>query len=187
MEKEIEKAIVSIFEGLMASREQEVQEKFGDAIRTFVNSKYDFKNMDCFNLFINHGIEGVLESLVGQLNPGVKTKSRFNLFSVYRNYQYLDNNLRALIDKREGTGCVADKTRWLLNVYRDYLVTGDLPDMTVGDKCYWKPYFGTGQQWMDLCDGLMALYYGETAPYLSALVMINANWSNPAIKGDNNV
>jgi len=139
-----------------------------------INSKYELKNMEHYDVFIKYPLNCVLREVVAGLNPEITDQHiLLKLSFVYNKYNYFENNLAHLISSKEGGGCSIDKSRWIIQRYRDYIVEGTIPDMTIEEKCYWKPAFGTGEQWMLFCKGLAELYCGNPKEYLIAFMALN--------------
>lgn len=165
----------SIFAGLLNANEQEIKEDFGNEIDKLINSEHDLKNVENYDLFINYQMKKVLKSVIIGLNPEVIDRDKLsNLQFLYENHSFLKQNLASLISDKEGGSCSGDKSRWLIERYREYILEGAIPDMTIEEKCFWKPHFGTGEQWMTFCDGLMDLHSGNFKKYLGALMKLSS-------------
>lgn len=93
----------------------------------------------------------------------------YKLTDLVMNYGFFDNNLSELIKKKEGSACSVDKSRWLIRRWVKWMLKDEMPDMTIEEKCYWKPHFGTGEQWIDYIEGLSSLLYGKPEKYIIAL------------------
>ena len=72
---------------------------------------------------------------------------------IYQSYIAIDGIVEHLIESMEGSACCADKSRWIVRSCTKYLKTAEMFDMTIDDKCYWKPHFGTMWQWVKLVKG----------------------------------
>ena len=81
----------------------------------------------------------------------------------------MERNIKKLIVLKEGSPCSADKSRWILRSYKNFLIGGTIPDMGDKKECYWKPEFGTGEKWMEFCESLVWLHSGNPERYLLAL------------------
>ena len=167
---DIKNALEIIFNSLF-DEDKAMEKDLESIFNKVVNSKRNFKDMELFNIFLMDRIDDALRILVGRLNPDSdRNKGKFNrLHFIYTNYGFLKSNLVFVVSQREGDACCVDKTRWLINAYRDYILEDILPDIKIGEKCYWKPGFGSGKQWMDFCDGLVHLYYGRPLQYLETI------------------
>ena len=169
--KDIKNVLGSIFDALINSQETETKEEFGNQINTLINSKYDLKNMENYDLFIKYPLGNTLRTIVAGLNTEITDRHKLSKLNfIYNNYNFIDSSLSHLISDKEGGACSVDKSRWIIKRYRDYIVDGIVPNMTIEEKCYWKPHFGTGEQWMLFCKGLMDMYYGNPKEYLLSLM-----------------
>ena len=127
----------------------------------------DLKDFENFDIMVKYKIEQVLEVMVKKLNPEAEDWVQTdNLTIIYNNYGFISRNLESVIIEKEGSACSADKSRWLINNYRNYLSNNIIPDMTIDTNCYWKPQFGTGEIWMKFITSLISLYYGCPEEYL---------------------
>lgn len=168
-EDKMKNAFAAIFDSLCDAENDSIKKDFADKIDDMIKSNHMIKDMENFDVFINYKLDNILRFLVNELNPGIDRDKAQRLYFLYRHYQYLDSNLSGFVKTKEGSGCSVDKSRWLIKRYREYILDEKLPDMEREERCYWKPKFGTGQEWMDLCDGLVRLYYGNPEKYLKSL------------------
>lgn len=166
---DIKQAIGAMFDALISGSDNEAKENYGDKIKELAKIEH-LKDMEDYSCLIEFKIDEILRQVVSELNKEVTDRNKiFELYFLYKNYQYIDNNLSNLVRKKEGSSCCVDKSRWLIKRYREYILNGTIPDMTINEKCYWKPHFGTGQQWMNLCEGLDHFYCGNPSKYLQSL------------------
>ncbi len=154
----------SFLEGLFAGigREKEVALK---EIIDLLVPKATIENIDHYNLFIAHELEYAMESALAKNYPGCK---KHNIAFLFINHTFVQCNIERVISKYEGSCCICDKSHWLMRAMAQYFVDGKEFDMTIGEKCFWKPHFGTAGDWQALVDGLIDLYYGNPAGYLIA-------------------
>ncbi len=87
---------------------------------------------------------------------------------IYMNYNMYEHNVSYPIKIAEGSACSVDKARFIVNSYLEFLKTETLPDMTIDEKCYWKPKFGSAFQWMAYMKGISALINGDPQHYMIA-------------------
>ncbi|WCF11712.1 hypothetical protein NDS46_30670 (plasmid) [Paenibacillus thiaminolyticus] len=159
----------SLFDSLTADSEKEVIASFGEEIESLIDSKPELKDPETYNIFVNHKVDDILGVLVHKLMPIDDPYQQSKLYFLYKHYCLISNNLTKVICQKEGFACAVDKSRWVITQYQKYILEGKLPDMTIHEKCYWKPRSGTGKQWIDLCEGLYSLYQGNPEPYLLAM------------------
>lgn len=80
------------------------------------------------------------------------------------NYAMIEQQLDVLIVKHEGSPCSADKTRYILKLYRDFIVTGEEPSF--GERChYWIPKKGTCEAWMNFTKSIPPFLHGQVDEY----------------------
>lgn len=172
-EDEIASLFVALMEGITSSNDNEVDEQYGKQIDAIVEAHKDLKDPEHFDLFVQYPLDNVLRVLVSKINP---SENRSKIYVIYKHYDFLNSNISNLVTVREGMACSVDKSRWIIASYLKHIETGSFPDMSIDDKCYWKPEFGSAEQWMKFCDGLLALQHGRPQQYLhtlNELMMIN--------------
>ncbi|MFW5962177.1 MAG: hypothetical protein ACOCQR_01000 [bacterium] len=166
----LKKTVTSIFDALINSTEEETKKEHLDRIQELVtNNEKDLTKLDYWHLFIDYKLDNILRECVKTLYPNLNFEQISALYFLHKNYTFMESHLENLIMKKEGGACRADKSAWLLERYKNYILTKKLPDMSVEDRCYWKPRFGTSQQWIDFCENLRRLYYGNPEEYLKSL------------------
>lgn len=162
--------VEAIFNSSINIEKEELEKSLGDVFDKVVSSHPSLKDMETFDSLVRYKTDNILTFLVGKLNPEIKDIFKIcELSFLYLYYDYLNNHLSKIIEQKEGTTCCVDKSRWLIEQYRNYILNNTIPNMQKEKKCYWIPGFGTGQQWMNLCDGLVALYYGKPLIYLKTI------------------
>jgi hypothetical protein len=87
---------------------------------------------------------------------------------VYEKYDFVNAQVEELISKYEGSVCCHDKSSTLIRMYIRYIATNELPDVTKGEKEFWKPYHGTAEEWMNFIESTLHLYQGQPENYLKA-------------------
>jgi len=172
-EGEMPKALDAFFNAILAS-DKEKAEKYDDFIKKLITQYGNqVKNTEDFDILINYKITQILGFYVQKLLEDELSdknrKSTYSLCFLYRQYRFMENNIVELIASKEGSPCSADKSRWILQCYKEFLINGKLPDMGIEESCYWKPKFGTAKQWMEFCTGLESLYHGKPGKYLISL------------------
>lgn len=168
--KDIKQGLESLVKGIILAENKKTEETYGKTLDEMI-WKYGEKLKDPqkFHLYVQFPITKALKLLVSKLYPGVTGTRLSRLAFLFSHYNLFEEHLESIIRSKEGSACEGDKSRWLLECYVRYLTTGETPNMTDSEKAYWKPKFGTGQEWMDFCDSLMKLYYGYFQDYLIAL------------------
>ncbi|MDF2880231.1 MAG: hypothetical protein K0R54_788 [Clostridiaceae bacterium] len=164
----IEEALKGMFQSLLESENRKVNKNYGEMINKLINSGYDIEELDTFNVMVSYQIEQILEMVVANLCKNIDAgNNEYKLKFIYLKYSYLSNNIEKLISLREGGCCCSDKTRHILEEYKEYLVTGNIPEVN-NERHFWIPNFGTYNNWFELLDSLIALYYGSPTNYIYA-------------------
>lgn len=162
---ELKSVMNTLFEGIMT----EAMAEHHETVTTLVEKHGDrLLNPEHFRLLVSHKhdeIESVLmKTLLSkiQLDSGQQfTRTQaYNIEAVYEDYQFFELQIRRIIEDYEGSGCCADKSRYLLKAYISYIKTGVLPDF--GNRSqYWIPMFGSPSAWMDVLSRCHNLLYGQ--------------------------
>lgn len=100
---------------------------------------------------------------------------------VYAEYDFVNAQVEELVTKFEGSPCCHDKSSTLVRMYVRYLATGELPDVSKGEKEFWKPACGTAEEWMNFIDSTIHLHQGRADAYFDAyqkLTAIYKEWFN---------
>lgn len=163
--------IKKVLTSLSDSIQMEEEDRYGGIARAIVQEyDRDEREMDpdTFAALISYDI---VEKLHNQLTlkffPQYAQNKKL-LFAV-QHYRFLKRHIEDMI--AEKSCCPADISRWVIKQYIAYLeAPSKLPDMTQtapnGKACFWKPSFGTGEEWMAFCAALEELYYGHGEAFL---------------------
>lgn len=112
-------------------------------------------------------LERVVDGLLQTVLPG-KREAHF----ILRQYRFLNLHFQKVIQRREGFGCSADKSRTILDRLLQYYLTGDeiVFDPNEG-YTFGHPttVFTTHREIVEFFEGLYGLYYGNPEGYLKAL------------------
>lgn len=155
--------LAAIFQALLESDRKELVTHHSPVLEALRAHLPLTQKEDLASLFSD--VDTALEDLVLAAHPDVLAANAHHLTFLYLHYDFLEPLVRHLIETREGPACCADKSQWLLNAYDTYLIDGTLPDMTIGEKMFWKPHFGDAAQWMLFIESLEHLYYGNPTRY----------------------
>jgi len=91
-------------------------------------------------------------------------KLKHRIMFIYIHYSFIERHLESLLSL-EGIACIRDKTRWLIQLYKDYLVSGEMPKEVERDQ-YWLPNEGKMEEWINWIDSMYALFFGKAEAYL---------------------
>lgn len=198
-DKHIEEALFRIFD-IIASEDSDLSEKkITDVIENLAALKDNIylHNPEEFNLFIVCKLEKILSIIAKSFyeNPidTILDKNKPNF--IFKKYGFLKNNISKLCEERTGSVCSSDKARYIINMYLEYSLTGVIPKDDFLEEHYWIPKFGCNSEWIDFCDGLYQMYYGNPRHYFSSYkVLIESeirlfkhvlhNWYIRLVNGD---
>ena len=87
------------------------------------------------------------------------------------NYESESHFLASLIQRFEGSGCVYDKAYWLLDQFLVYLETENTDHIKMEKQTgeYWKPPFGTAEDWMMLIKEHILIHTKMRMEYVEVL------------------
>jgi len=128
--------------------------------------KESFDNVEAYNVLVIYPINQAMNQLLKEEYKD----NHYSATEIFLDYSFYSSSIEYLIVKKEGSACSCDKSRWLLGKYLTFLKIGELPDLTIDEKCYWKPAFWGGQEWMDFIASLHRLKNGSPEDYLKCLL-----------------
>ncbi|MFE8095228.1 hypothetical protein [Bacillus toyonensis] len=168
--KDLESIMSNMLQALTNSTNNEMVRKYHHEIDEII-SKYGafLKDPSMFESFINYELDNILDVCVMNLYPELEDNSFYDISFLYKHYHFVELHLENFIEQAEGPPCSADKAKWILEHYRAFVISKEIPTFKVEKKDWWKPKFGTGEQWMNLCNSLQGLYYGKPIKYLEAI------------------
>ena len=123
-------------------------------------------NPEEFNLFMAWPISEQVNEMIK-----ARTESPTAMF-IMQHGGFIEGHINKIIDKIEGFGCGADKTRTIIRAAVRYYAEGDPINFNyTGKYTYHLPtiVFRTQEQIIDFIDSLQSLYYGNPEKYLIQL------------------
>lgn len=167
---ELVRTMAHVIKNLVENQSEPCRKEADDILEMMENLPYDFRNPDIFNTMFMFPIEQVFDAiakgLCGSKSPEVKDS--FKPQFVFIQYGFLSANISKLVATRmNSSACSSDVSRTILSMYLRYALTGEIPE-TDYEEHYWLPKFGENKEWMEFCDGLYKLYYGNPELYLKA-------------------
>jgi len=172
MKKINKKVMGDIFSGILNASQKETLEKFPELSKSLLNIVNE--SPEDFNLDVFYPLDGVIRDLIAKkIGKTAYDKDVSSVVFIYTNYNYIEGHLLKFVTLREGSGCSADKSRWLVDAITHYYMKGTPINMTINDKCYWKPHFWTAEQWIELFETLKHFYYGDFNKYM---LFLQKNW-----------
>lgn len=173
MKKKIDKKIFSdIFDSILSTSQKEIVEKFPELVKSI--GDVTNKSPEDFNSEVFFSLDGIIRNSISKkLNKPAYSKEVNSVVFIYTNYNYVEGHLGGIIKAKEGSACYADKSGWLINAITRYYTRGIPIDMTIDDKCYWKPHFWAAEIWIEFFEAISHLYWGNYNQYM---MFFNKNW-----------
>lgn len=150
---------------MVVKSDEDIKEIFGEAINNIKEAKDNLNDPDSFNFSINYKINQGIKLLANSLHEPSICKDKYKPDFIYLNYAFLEQNIKQLCILKEGSCCCVDKSRSIIEMYLEYSISGQVQEFKPDIEKWWLPKFGTYQDWMDFCDGLYNLYYGQVEKY----------------------
>lgn len=146
-----------------------------------IKNEYDYLNIEKpeqFSLLISLSLDDKADALIRSVlsSINIDNKKKHRLEFAYLQYDFIERHLKSVILKFQGHACSTDKTRWLIDTYVKYLISGELP--TIEKKSYWHPACGQVYDWMMWIDSMYELYYGQVEQYILAKDKISKCYEN---------
>ena len=156
---DIEEGIKNVLTSLISGFDKENNKKNAELIEILKETGLIY-NPVRFDLYVNYGLSKVLHGVFK------KEKNKYEISNLFTNYKFYKYHIEKIIIRKEGHACNVDKSRWLLDNYLTYLIEGKELSMEINEKCYWKPRFGTSDDWIRFIKSLDKLYFGDNTDYL---------------------
>lgn len=161
----MEKAITEVIKKLCENIKDENREVVSEIVSILEGTNYDFKNPETFYVVLMFQIHQIMDSVAEIFHELSSDNYKVNF--IFTNYNFLESNIEKLIEEKTGTSMyVADKSRHIISLYLKYLLTEEIPEDEFRDD-YWLVNFGTNKQWMEFCNSLYKLYYGNPKEYFN--------------------
>lgn len=165
-----------VIEAIGQAFRREAEEEHAESCAKYIE-KYGKQLLDpeAFHALVSFDSEEMQELLILNLLNGEQVakgvqytdEQLHQLAFLYENYQYLENHLDKLFEKYEGVPCSTDKTRYILGLYRNEIITGH-PQSFSTETNYWIPKMGSAEAWLSFTKSLPGLYAGDADDYLKA-------------------
>lgn len=161
------KVFAQIITEMCASFQKEDEQRY-KAVVDAVEKKFASYNMtpEDFSVLVTFDIlEKLNTQFVLRLFP--QYAGNRNIQFVIEHYNFIYKQIGNLVDEAHGySTCCFDCARWVIKEYIKHLQDKTyFPDMVIDEKCYWKPDFGTGDDWMRFCMAIQRLYHGEAKEF----------------------
>ncbi len=171
----MENKIKAVIGGLFEAFEREDEENSQDLVEQLLNDPMlDWKNPDTINCLYffqqNRHIVPLLKRVYPQANRAQISKISF----IYQHYDFLNHQVNRLVDLE--MGMCADKSRWLIQRYLNYVLSGEKVDIPITEEPahkYWHPDFGTIDEWIEFMDSVEEFYYGNVTRFLKSYEILS--------------
>lgn len=169
----MEETLKQTLEGLLSTFSKSADMKHANWIKTILEeySYLDLHNPEQFSLMQHMTLGTQLDVLARavlsvpvsdqHLNQERKNKLEF----AYTHYRFISTHIRKIFDTYEIETGTTDNIRWLIQVYADYLRSGEIP-VIPQVKRYFHPQSGEINDWLNWIDSMFSLYYGDENDYV---------------------
>lgn len=161
-QEELTKAISQLAESLF-----EDSMKSNTSFVTEMRAKFpEEMNIESIHAIVGYSLDQALTAMVIDRFPEAKNNRRLlNALMAWEKIYRITGNLVEFV---HGTMvCCMDRGRWIANAYIQFVRTGDPPDMTIDEKCFWKPEFGSAMEWMTLCESIVQMQCGRSQDFVA--------------------
>lgn len=168
VEDNVERTVKKTVRALADTLEREGEERFSEVLDTLVKQyPTDKVNVEDFATLISFDIlERLGRAAATRYFP--EAKDNFRLMYFIQNYLMLERILKRVFDSVPQTYTnTADCARWVLRRYERFVRTGQRPDDNSVKTEPFYPGFGDMDEWLQLCDAMLLLPYGDVARYLN--------------------
>ena len=157
-----ETEMLDVFQCLVKDIEQNNDMRTGPVVDSICKCYPKVRDIEAFHALIGYQLDEIKMRAMLAKTADIKTPQQREAYyfweEIYRTVGNLVMDIRTRWGRTDAYVCCFDIGRYIANCYLRYCVDRKLPDLSDPDgQCYWKPEFGTAQEWMDLCDGIVAM------------------------------
>ena len=170
-------SIKAVMMALVDGFDKQNQETYEPLVDVICQRVGTLPDIESFHALVSYPASVVVDQAMIRMFP--KTKDR-NLRTAYSRWEDIYRWVGNLIESiRTDNGhpfpgvCVMDCGRYVANCYLAYKETGKVPVFTSSPKVYWMPEFGTGSEWMELCEGIVELMWHKPDRYIKAMAAMD--------------
>lgn len=178
MNKEVDIQLKNFIDGLINSFEKSDQEminnNYHEQVNALVNNRY-FANPEEYNIMISYQFDKILKESIKRIHPNLDKSQLSKYLFIYKNYSFLEQSIRFIMVKNEGYTCCADKSRWIIKKYMNYIITQEKLDIEELRTHYYVPNNGSFEDWMGFCNSIYEMRYGDFKNYLTYLQKLIIN------------
>lgn len=158
--------IADLMDGILLQAQKETRENQKERINKL---SAILTSPDDFDIHTRYKWEGAVQEALRVKYPKISSESLNNLSFLFSNYNYVDSNISALVEREEGRACSADKSGFIIRSLVKYFTDNTPFDLSINEKTYWKPKILTAEAWIKFYKGLISFYYGNPLPYLDCM------------------
>lgn len=161
--------MIHVLHALADAFQEESDREHFETVKKIIedNHHLDITKPEMFGLLTSITLEEQkdLMARIALANVAIDSNKFHEVSFVYTHYTFIEQHLDRIIVAFEGFACSADKTRWLIDSYRDFVITGNLP--VIAERNYWHPRLLDAELWMKWMGTFETLYYGNEEEYVN--------------------
>lgn len=158
-EEEIKLTIDNLINNIIQTNREKLDK---DLILKLLEDKR-FHSANQYNSVIKYRLDNILTEIIMVYYQTDITKA-YKISKIYNNYNLFEQNIRSIIIHNEGNCCCADKSRYIINCYIKNILE---KEVLWEEKKYYIPKIGTSSQWMEFCQSIHELIYGQPENFIS--------------------
>ena len=159
----MEKELKNILESILNEDSEKVKKDVKELEEALEQTKYDFHDADVYDTIFVYQIRKIIREIANKYIGFEDTSGKAEF--IYTNYNFVSSHIRKLLEMRTNGSCSADKTRTIISAYLKYLENPENKSIDFTKESFAYPKFGTTNEWIDFCDSLFYLYYGNPEKY----------------------
>lgn len=162
----IEESLKSIFSIIVDDSNKESERLIQDSLKKLKESGFSLSSPSDFNCMVAYRIRACLFQLASNFHDPVDKdiKDTNKPDFIFANYSFLEDHIQHLCKIKENNDS-SDYSKSILDMYLIYSLTGSIRVFDREVEYKFCPRFGTFKEWMNFCDSLYYLYYGNPKTY----------------------
>ena len=171
----MENKIKAVIGSLVDSIEREDEENSQELVEQLLSDPMlDWKNPDTINCLYFFQQNRHIVPLLKRVYPEANRRHISKISFIYQHYDFLNHQVKGLVDLE--MGMCADKSRWLIQRYLNYVLTGEKVNIPITEEPahkYWHPDFGSADEWYEFMESIEEFYYGNVTRFLKAYEVLS--------------
>lgn len=176
-EETLKEGIKSIFEVITKENSEQIADNHDYTVKKIIHGlgKDNISDPKQFYYLIKSPIEDVLDSIINASITESDIYKSGKIKFIFLHYEFFTSHLESVIEAKEGRFASSDKSKWLIYQYIQY-IKDEIPlNMHKDKNCYWKPGFGSSEDWIDFMQSIELLYYGDASNYTKSVLNLALN------------